>query len=73
MAISSDVVPRLPMDGEPDEKEPHREKAVWHPPCCIARTLSKKEMESCPKAKKALDAEWEHLDFSNGPIQLNLG
>ena len=51
------VIPRLPLDDEPSEPEPHREKNTWHPPGCIARKLSKKEMESCPKAKKALDAE----------------
>ncbi len=30
-------------------------------PACIAGKLSRKEMESYPKAKKALDAEWEQL------------
>ena len=36
-------------------------------PCCIARKLSKKEMESCPRAKKALDAEREKLRFLKRP------
>ena len=35
-------------------------------PCNIARQLSKKDMESCPKARKALDAEWEHSEPLNG-------
>ena len=61
------VIPRLPLDDEPDEKEPHREKNTWHPPGCIARKLCKREMESCPRAKKALDAEWEKLRFLKRP------
>ena len=66
-AIFLDAVPRLPLDDGPDEKEPHRDRKTWHPPCCIARTLSRKEMESCPKARKALDAEWERLRFLKRP------
>ena len=54
-------VPRLPRDDEPAEKEPHRDKNAQVYPCCIARKLSRKEMDTCPKARKALDAEWEQL------------
>ncbi len=53
-AVVHDAVPRLPLDGEPDVQEPHRERNVRHPPCCTARKLSRKEMESCPNAKKGL-------------------
>jgi hypothetical protein len=48
-------------------REPHRERYVWHPPGCSARKLSKKEMASCPRARKALDAEWEKLRFLKRP------
>ncbi len=43
----------------------HRDKIAEEPtkdyPCRIARKLFRKEMDTCPKAKKALDAEWENL------------
>ena len=59
--------PRLPGGFEPSVREPHREKNAWHPPRCIARRLSKKEMDSCPRARRALDAEWEKLRFLKRP------
>ena len=61
--VTNSGVPRLPRLAGVAEFEPHREKnaeeltTVY--PCCVARKLSKKEMESCPRAKKALDAGWE--------------
>ena len=60
-------VPRLPREFESSVPEPHRDKNAWHPPGCIARKLSKKEMTSCPRARKALDAEWEKLRFLKRP------
>ena len=58
---------RLPREFETLRK-PHRERhGTWHPPGCIARKLSKKEMDACPKARKALDAEWEKLRFLKRP------
>ena len=57
-------IPRLPREFKTTLVEPHRDKNAWHPPCCIARKLSKGEMTSCPRARKALDAEWEKLRFS---------
>ena len=64
---SDSYVPRLPLQSEPDAEEPHRDKSAWHPPCCIARKLSRKEMTTDPKAQKALDAEWEKLRFLKRP------
>ncbi len=49
-------VPRLPREFESSVPEPHRDKSVWHPPGCIARRLSTKEMNSWPRAREALDA-----------------
>ena len=66
-ANDPDYIPRLPREGENHAQDTHREKNLWHPPCCIARKLSKREMESCPRAKKALDAEWEKLRFLKRP------
>ncbi len=64
-------MPRLPRIDGPAEPEAHREKTANEPtrvyPCCIARKLSKPEMESYLKAKKALDAEWEKLRFLKRP------
>jgi hypothetical protein len=49
-------------------REPHRERnGTRHPPGCIARKLSKKEMDACPKARKALNAEWEKLRLLKRP------
>ena len=67
-ADSGDEIPRLPRAESSDEQGPHREKNDWHPPCCIARKLSKKEMTTDIKAKAALDAEWENYVFSSAPI-----
>ncbi len=65
--INDENLPRLPRESEAP-REPHRERnATWHPPGCIARRLSKREMEACPKARKALDAEWEKLRFLKRP------
>ncbi len=65
--IHDDDLPRLPGEFEA-LREPHRERSgTWHPPGCIARKLSKKEMDACPKARKALDAEWEKLSFRKRP------
>ena len=47
--------------------DPHREKNTQHPPACIARKLTKKEMSTDPRAKIALDAEWEKLRFLKRP------
>ena len=66
-ADSGDEIPRLPRAESSDEQGPHREKNDWHPPCCIARKLSKKEMTTDIKAKAALDAEWEQLRFLKRP------
>ena len=60
-------IPRLPRQFKTTLVEPHRDKTAWHPPCCIARKLSKGEMTSCPRARKALDAEWEKLRFLKRP------
>ena len=49
LAANSEV-PRLPREFETSVGEPHREKNAWHPTGCIARKLSKKEMDACPKA-----------------------
>ncbi len=69
--VASSGVPRLPRAGTPDEPHEHRARGGGEPtqacPACIARTLSRKEMESCPKARKALDAEWESLRFLKRP------
>ena len=64
--IHDDDIPRLPGEFE-TLREPHRERNTWHPQGCIARTLSKKEMDACPKARKALYAEWEKLRFLKRP------
>ena len=60
-------VPRLPRQFPTSLVEPHRDKNTEHSPCCIARKLSKGEMTSCPRARKALDAEWETLRFLKRP------
>ncbi len=57
--LTEDDIPMLPREFA--SLEPHREHNAWHPPGCIARKLSKKEMDACPRARKALDAEWEKL------------
>ncbi len=57
--LTGDDIPMLPREFA--SLEPHREHNAWHPPGCIARKLSKKEMDACPRARKALDAEWEKL------------
>ena len=62
-----DAVPRLPREGEPQQQEPHREKNARVHPACIARKLSKKEMGTCPRARKALNAEWEKLRMLKRP------
>ena len=67
-AVARSGVPRLTRNesGTSSQNDPqtHRDKNSDEPtkvyPCCIARKLSRKEMESCPKAKRALDAEWEN-------------
>ena len=65
--IHDDDLPRLPREFEA-VREPHRERnGTRHPPGCIARKLTKREMEACPKARKALDAEWEKLRFLKRP------
>ncbi len=65
--LHDDDIPRLPREFEA-LREPHRERnGTWHPPGCIARKLSKKELDACPKARKALDAEWEKLRFLKRP------
>ena len=61
------VVPRLPSVDEPAQTEPHRDQNAQCYPCCTARKLSRKEMEACPRARKALDAEWEKLRFLKRP------
>jgi hypothetical protein len=57
--LTEDDIPMLPREFA--SLEPHRDHDAWHPPGCIARRLSKKEMDACPRARKALDAEWEKL------------
>ena len=64
--LHEDDIPGLPREFE-TLKEPNRERNTWHPPGCIARKLSKKETDACPKARKALDAEWEKLRFLKRP------
>ena len=65
--IHDDDLPRLPREFEA-LREPHRERhGSWHPPGCIARKLSKREMDACPKARKALVSEWEKLRFLKRP------
>ena len=49
------------------EQGPHRDKNIRISPCCIARKLTKKEMSTDPRAKAALDAEWEKLCFLKRP------
>ena len=59
--IHDDDLPRLPREFETLRK-PHRERnGTCHPPGCIARKLPEREMDACPKARKALGAEWEKL------------
>ena len=62
-APASSGVPNLPRTTEPTPTA-HRDEIAEEPtqvnPACIARKLSRKEMGTCPKAKKRpLDAEWE--------------
>ncbi len=52
--LTDDDIPRLP--GEFAALEPHLDRGTWYPPGCIARTLSKKEMDTCPRARRALYA-----------------